>query len=88
MDCKTIVDLLLTLAIAAFAFGTWRATRSYARLIGLSLFLEHLRGTKAADPGDRKTSIEALKLVRVEFPDIFETMKPRINPDIAREIEE
>ena len=77
-EIKAITDLLLTAAITGFALGTWRATRSYARLTGLTLFLDNLKGTRASDPGDRKMSINALRIVRAEFPDIFQAIGPAL----------
>lgn len=87
MDCKAIIDVLLTAAIASFAFLTWRATRSYARLFGLGIFFEHYEKLRGPEGGEKETSIDALRVIRQEFPDIYAKVGNHINPNDRAKIE-
>lgn len=88
MDLKTIIDIALTAAIAAFACLTWRATHKYAYLTGLTLFTQAHKDVVGAVPGaDRNAGLATMKMVREQFPDIYEKMKGHISEDSRRKIE-
>lgn len=87
MDWRTTSNVLLTVAIAYFAFRTWKATKSYARMTGLSLFLAQFNVVVTACGGARKAAIDALRMIKNEFPDIYEAMKKHISADTRKEIE-
>src|SRR5512135_472028 len=84
----TVSNVTLTAAIALFAFLTWRATRSYARLTCLSVFFEHYtRILTLGESADRRASIDAVKIMRSEFPDIYDRLKDRICEATRKQIE-
>ena len=86
MDLKTCADILLTASIALSAFLTWRTTRSYARLTGLSLILQYHEKILNAPEGNlRKATIDGLAIIRQEFPEIYDKLKARMNPETRRE---
>jgi hypothetical protein len=88
MNLPTVSNLILSLAVVVFSCLTWKATRSYSRLTGLALLLTHFeRLLTLPNEAPRKASLEAMKIIRGEFPDIYERMKNRINENDRREIE-
>jgi hypothetical protein len=88
MDCKTIVELLLTLGIVVFAGLTWLSTRSYSRMAALGLFSQYIRGTMSNENAEVEGSIAALKIVREEFPGMYQKLRHRINENIRARIEQ
>jgi hypothetical protein len=88
MYYKSIADVLLTLGIVVFAGLTWRSTRSYARMAALGLFSQYIRGTMSADNAELEGSIAALKIVREEFPAMYQSLRHRINANIRTRIEQ
>ncbi len=88
MNLTTMSNMILSLAIALFAYLTWRTTRSYSRLTGLALLLTHFeRLLTLPNDASRKASLEAMKVISEEFPDIYDRMKKRINENDRKEIE-
>ena len=88
MELSTASNLILSLALVVFAILTWKATRSYSRMTGLALLLTHFENLlKLPDEGPRRASVEAMKIIRKEFPDIYDKMKDRINTNDRKEIE-
>jgi hypothetical protein len=88
MDYRTFADIILTAAIALFAFLTWRTTRSYARLTGLGLLLQYHEKILTLPEGNLlRSSVDALTVIRREFPEIYDSLKVRINPEIRNQIE-
>lgn len=88
MDCKTIVDLVLTAGIVVFAYLTWRATKRYAYVTGLAMFAEAYRdvaGTKAQH--DRGTGLRTIRAIRKRFPEVYEDMSECLNAADRQEIE-
>lgn len=58
------------------------------RLTGLALLLTHFdKLLTLPDEGPRKASVEAMKIIRKEFPDIYDRMKDRINAEDRKKIE-
>ena len=87
MDCKTIVDLALTAGIVAFACLTWLATRKYAYMTGLALFVEANRdvaGTK--QPNDRVSGIRTMRAIKKRFPRVYEDMQDCLDAGTKQEI--
>jgi len=88
MDCKAIVELLLTIGIVAFAGLTWLSTRRYARMTALSLLSQYIRGTMSNENAEVEGSIAALRIVREEFPAMYQKLRHRINENIRTRIEQ
>ncbi len=88
MDLPAVSNLILSVALLVFAFLTWKATRSYSRLTGLALLLTQFENLlKLPDEAPRRASVEAMKIIRKEFPDIYEKMRNRINVNDRNQIE-
>ncbi len=76
----TISNIILGTAIVVFACLTWLTTRSYSRLTGLSLLMTHLgKLLTLPEDAERRASVEAMKVIREEFPDIYNRFRARIN---------
>jgi hypothetical protein len=88
MDCKAIIDVLLTVVIALFSGLTWRATSAYATIAGLSLFLETHKELVGIKQGvDRAASIGAMKVIREAYPQVYTKMSKHMNPQTKKEVE-
>jgi hypothetical protein len=83
-----IVGLTFSGAVALFAFLAWRANRSYARICGIDLMLRQIRLiVAAADSGNRRMDVAPMKLLRKEWPDIYESLKVALGTDTRQSIE-
>lgn len=88
MECKAIIEVALTVVIAVFAGLTWRATRAYATIAGLSLFLETHKELVGITQGvDRAASIGAMKVIKEVYPQVYVKMSKLMNSQTRKEIE-
>jgi hypothetical protein len=88
MDCKTIMDIVLTAAIAVFAGLTWRATQKYARMTALTLLLPIYKEiVSSGNSANRSTTIQVMKMIKKEFPDMYKNVREFMNPSTQAEIE-
>lgn len=82
MDCKTIVELLLTGVIAVFTGLTWRATRIYGYLYGMTLFIQtHKESVGISQGVERPTAIRTMRALRKAFPKVCKDMSECLNPE-------
>lgn len=70
-----VVEALSTVAIAFFAFTTWRATKLYARISGLSLIAEAARLGIGAERS-AKLYVDVLRCLRKDFSKEFDALEP------------
>lgn len=71
MNLYPWIQVAATVAISVFAYMTWKATRQYARLYGLWLFLEYTRAKQGAEVLDHNSVSDALELVGAEIPETW-----------------
>ena len=79
-----------TVVIAVAAITTWKATRSYARITGVAVLAEQLNYLLSGNSmGGAKTQAawRIAKLVRLEFPDLYDALKNEFPNDARKEIE-
>ena len=89
MCATNIINIILTAAIVAFACTTWIATRSMAKMTGLTVLIEQINYVVAhGESGNREMAIQAIKKTRREFPDIYEALKAGLGQDSRKRIEE
>lgn len=80
-------NLLVAAAIACFTYQTWKATHRYARMAGISLFLEQLNYVSTEGAGSlHNAAAECIKVViQEEFPDLYERFEPHLPRHLKRE---
>ena len=88
MDSKTVVELILTAVIAAFAGATWWATKTYAYVTGLALFIQATKEIVGAGQGiDRGMAKQTMRAIRKRFPRVYDDMRACMNPGSRDEVE-
>jgi hypothetical protein len=88
MDCKTLAEVGLTAAIALFAGLTWQATRTYAYIAGVTLFIQASKDISGVSQGvDIPMAKRTMKALRKRFPRVYEDMRECLNPNTRDEIE-
>ena len=88
MDCKTIADLVLTAGIVVFACLTWLATKRYAYVTGLALFVETNREIVGNKQNfDTETGIKTMRAIKKRFPEVYEDMKECLNKETQAKVE-
>ncbi len=63
----TIVQAVATVAIAAFALATWKATRLYSKISGLALLEEAIRLHGSGQGGPSGLYLGLIRILRREF---------------------
>jgi len=89
MNCRTIVDIALTGAVALFAGLTWWSSRTYAYIAGLSLFVQTSKEISGTSTGvDRPMAKRTVRVLRKSFPAVYRDMRECLNPETRREVED
>jgi hypothetical protein len=88
VDCKTLTELVFTAAIALFAALTWHATRTYAYIAGVTLFIQASKDVSGVSQGvDIPMAKRTMKALRRRFPRVYSDMCGCLNPETRKEIE-
>lgn len=88
MNCKTLIELLLTAVIALFAGLTWLATSTYSYISGLTLFIHTNRDLVGINQGiDRPMAVRTMRALKKRFPKVYKDMRGCMNPGTRDDVE-
>ena len=88
MESKTVVELILTAVIAAFAGATWWATKTYAYVTGLALFIQTNKEIVGIGQGiERGMAKQTMRAIRKRFPKVYNDMRACMNAETRADVE-
>jgi hypothetical protein len=87
MSCRELIAVAQSISLVVFAFLTWRTTRSYAKFAGITLFIENFVAASNTAGAFRGAALDAMKMVRAEFPEIYDKLRKHLSKNQQEAIE-
>jgi len=83
----SITNIVMAAGIVLFAGKNWQATKHYAETTALEELLIRLGNIhRMGQSVERRAAIEAMKIIRQNFPALYQSVAPHFSKEVQEEV--